>query len=170
MADILPIKRSYKILIAEDDPDDQILLREAFEYNGITDSLYFVENGEAVLQYLASNVSQNIALPELIILDLNLPKKDGREVLRELKNNEVLCVIPVVILTTSSAKEEIVRLYQMGANSYIVKPYTFTELVEISRNIINFWLSTACLPTKFMFYAKSLIDNKEFFTGYDNIK
>ncbi len=153
MTDILTRKKSCQILIAEDDPDDQILLREAFEFNGVVESLCFVEDGEAAIHFLTTKLRENAALPELIILDLNLPKKDGREVLQELKNNTVLRVIPVIILTTSSAREEIVNLYQMGANSYIVKPYTFTELVEISRNIINFWLRTVSLPTKFMHFA-----------------
>jgi CheY-like chemotaxis protein len=153
MTDILTHKKNCRILIAEDDPDDQILLREAFEHNGVVDSLCFVADGEAALNFLATKLKENAPLPELIILDLNLPKKDGREVLQELKNHTVLRIIPVIILTTSSAQEEIVNLYQMGANSYIVKPYTFTELLEISRNIINFWFNTVCLPTKFMYFA-----------------
>jgi two-component system response regulator len=133
--------RSY-ILIAEDDADDRFLLETAFQECGFTDKLVFVENGIDLLKFLDEEKNRNGVdrkFPAFIILDLNMPKKDGREVLKELKENEEYKVIPVVIFTTTKNENEIRRCYELGANSYVVKPVNFEHLVKVIGQIRDYW-------------------------------
>jgi len=138
------------ILIAEDDADDRYLLQTAFEEVGCSEKIDFVENGIEVLNYLdniaASNGVEIKVLPGFILLDLNMPKKDGREVLKELKQHPVFKKIPVIVFTTTKNEIEIKRCYELGANSYIIKPISFDALLKVVENIRSFWFHTASIP------------------------
>jgi len=136
------------ILIAEDDADDRFLLQAAFEENGFKDTLCFMENGVEVLDYLyaidTSEMDQK--LPRFILLDLNMPKKDGREVLKELKQHPELKKIPVVIFSTTNNEQEMRRCYELGANSYITKPNSFESLIKTVAALRSYWLHTSSIP------------------------
>ncbi len=138
------------ILIAEDDADDRYLLQTAFSEIGYPEKIDFVENGIEVLNYLDTNYTNNYsdekALPGFILLDLNMPKKDGREVLKELKQHPVFKKIPVIVFTTTKNEIEIKRCYELGANSYIVKPISFDALLKVVENIRSYWFQTASIP------------------------
>lgn len=138
------------ILIAEDDADDRYLLQTAFTEIGYPEQIDFVENGIEVLNYLdniyASSNLEIKALPGFILLDLSMPKKDGREVLKELKQHPVFKKIPVIVFTTTKNEIEIKRCYELGANSYVVKPITFDALLKVVENIRSFWFQTASIP------------------------
>ena len=138
------------ILIAEDDADDRYLLQTAFSEIGYPEKIDFVENGIEVLNYLDANYTHNKsdekALPGFILLDLNMPKKDGREVLKELKQHPVFKKIPVIVFTTTKNEIEIKRCYELGANSYVVKPISFDALLKVVENIRSFWFQTASIP------------------------
>ena len=140
--------RQPLIVIAEDDADDQFLFQTAFEENGLTFQIEFVHNGVELISYLDSCkvTADHTDLPSLIILDLNMPKKDGREVLKEIKAHPVYKIIPVIIFTTTKNEMEVRRCYELGANSYIVKPVSFDGLLNIIREIKNFWFNTVVLP------------------------
>ncbi|HEY2726104.1 MAG TPA: response regulator [Parafilimonas sp.] len=129
------------ILVAEDDADDRFLIQTAFEEKGYTDKLDFVEDGIELLSYLRDNEKQST--PRIILLDLNMPKKDGREVLYELKQHHLFKRIPIVVFTTTKNEKEIARCYDLGANTYIVKPTTFDELLFIVEQIHSYWLNAA---------------------------
>ena len=136
------------ILIAEDDADDRFLLQAAFEENGFSDKLHFVENGVEVLEYL-SNLKQSgkeKKFPRFILLDLNMPKKDGREVLKELKQHPELKKIPVVIFSTTNNEQEMRRCYELGANSYITKPNSFESLLKTVAALRSYWMHTTSIP------------------------
>ena len=126
------------ILIAEDDPDDRMLMREAFEESKLVCGLHFVEDGEELMDYLRRNGKyddrEKYRMPGLILLDLNMPRKDGREALKEIKSDPQLRRIPVTVLTTSKAEEDILRSYDLGVNCFITKPVTFAALVEMARD------------------------------------
>lgn len=137
------------ILIAEDDADDRFLLQTAFEENGFTDTLEFVENGIELIDYLSGIMNKktlDIQFPSFILLDLNMPKKDGREVLKEIKQHPELKKIPVIIFTTTKNEHEIKRCYELGANTYIVKPVSFDALVRVIQEIRSYWFNTASIP------------------------
>ena len=135
------------ILIAEDDADDRFLLKAAFEENGFKDQLHFVENGVEVLEYLQELKPQEPdSLPRFILLDLNMPKKDGREVLKELKQHPDLKKIPVVIFSTTNNEQEMRRCYELGANSYITKPNSFESLLKTVAALRSYWMYTTSLP------------------------
>ena len=138
------------ILIAEDDADDRYLLQTAFAEIGHPEQIDFVENGIEVLNYLdniyANNNMEIKALPGFILLDLNMPKKDGREVLKELKQHPVFKKIPIIVFTTTKNDLEIKRCYELGANSYVVKPISFDALLKVVENIRSFWFQTASIP------------------------
>jgi len=137
------------ILMAEDDADDRLLAKDALSECGIAEDVQFVENGEELLDYLQRRGKfTESPRPSLILLDLNMPRKDGREVLQEIKSNPRLRRIPVVVLTTSNADTDIERAYDLGANSFICKPVTFDSLVSIMRTIAQYWLVTTKLPDK----------------------
>jgi len=138
------------ILIAEDDADDRYLLQTAFSEIGFPEKIDFVENGIEVLSYLeniytSSNMEEK-ALPGFILLDLNMPKKDGREVLKELKQHPVFKKIPIIVFTTTKNEIEIKRCYELGANSYVIKPISFDALLKVVENIRSYWFQTASIP------------------------
>ena len=135
------------ILIAEDDADDRFLLKAAFEENGFKDQLHFVENGVEVLDYLNSlqPFDKEKKFPRFILLDLNMPKKDGREVLKELKQHPELKKIPVVIFSTTNNEQEMRRCYELGANSYITKPNSFESLLKTVAALRSYWTHTTSL-------------------------
>jgi CheY-like chemotaxis protein len=139
-------------LMADDDPDDRLLIREAFQESLLSNSIYFVEDGVELMDYLRhqagfSNPTE-APTPDLILLDLNMPRKDGREALAEIKSDPQLRYIPVVVLTTSKAEEDIMRSYDIGAASYITKPVTFDGLVEAIRGLGQYWVQIVRLPEK----------------------
>lgn len=138
------------ILMADDDPDDRLLVQDAFDEIRLANPLVFVEDGIELMDYLhCRGAYAHLAgtpLPGLLLLDLNMPKKDGREALKEIKQDPVLRKIPIVVLTTSNAEEDILRTYDLGTNSFIVKPVTFDKLVEIIRTITQYWLEIVRLP------------------------
>ena len=136
------------ILIAEDDADDRFLLQTAFNINGFKDRLQFVENGVDVLEFLYSmeqQTGQSLTLPKFVLLDLNMPKKDGREVLKEIKQHPVFTSVPVVIFSTTNNEQEMMRCYELGANAYITKPNSFEQLLEIVAKLLASWMQPAAL-------------------------
>ena len=136
------------ILIAEDDSDDRFLLQAAFDENGFKDKLYFVENGVEVLEYLQKQLQDGVnSFPRFILLDLNMPKKDGREVLKDLKQHPELKKIPVVIFSTTNNEQEMRRCYELGANSYITKPNSFDHLLKIVANLRGYWMHSSGIPS-----------------------
>jgi CheY-like chemotaxis protein len=141
---------SNVILMADDDPDDRFLAREALEEAQVDNVPRFVNDGEALLDYLYRRgeyaAPDRAPRPCLILLDLNMPRTDGREALRQIKADPNLRRIPIVVLTTSSAEEDIRRSYDLGANAYITKPMTFAGLVEVMRTLDKFWFETVQLP------------------------
>jgi len=141
--------RPTVILMADDDADDRLLAQDALAESKIPSELHFVENGEELMDYLHRRGKFSAASaprPELILLDLNMPKKDGREALREIKNHRELRRIPVVILTTSQADTDIAQIYDLGANSFITKPVKFDALVEVMRALGRYWFEIVELP------------------------
>ncbi|MDD5300964.1 MAG: response regulator [Gallionella sp.] len=138
------------ILMADDDPDDRLLVQDAFDEIRLANPLVFVEDGVELMDYLHRRGGYahlaGSPLPGLILLDLNMPKKDGREALKEIKADPALRMVPIVVLTTSNAEEDILRTYDLGTNSFIVKPVTFDKLVEIIRKVTQYWLEIVRLP------------------------
>jgi CheY-like chemotaxis protein len=136
--------------VADDDADDRMLLEEAFEENRLANDRRFVTDGEELLDYLhgrgAFAAPGAAPRPGIILLDLNMPGKDGREALAEIKAEPHFRQIPIVILTTSKAEEDIFRSYDLGVNSYITKPVTFESLVEVVRMLGKYWLEIVELP------------------------
>ncbi len=146
----MDLKKPIPILIAEDDEDDRLLTQEAFEESRIRNDLVFVEDGERLMHYLKREgeySGSSHPLPGLIILDLNMPRKDGREALAEIKNDPVLRRIPVVVLTTSAAEADVIHSYDLGVAGYIVKPVTFDGLVTALEKLGSYWLEIVHLPT-----------------------
>jgi CheY-like chemotaxis protein len=139
--------RPLNVLLVEDNPGDVRLMREALRNGDATKKLDAVEDGEEALAYLhRRHPYTGVPKPDLIFLDLNLPKKDGREVLHEIKQDEALRRIPVVVLTTSEAERDISRVYELHANCYIKKPTDLDEYMEVIRACENFWLHVVRLP------------------------
>jgi two-component system, response regulator len=138
------------ILLADDDPDDRQLTRDAFAENRLVNMLHTVEDGEELMEYLRRQGryadQKNAPLPGLILLDLNMPRKDGREALKEIKADPELRRIPIVVLTTSKAEEDILRTYDLGVNSYVTKPVTFKSLVELIKVLGRYWFEVVELP------------------------
>jgi CheY-like chemotaxis protein len=143
-------KRPIIILIADDDAEDRMMLKEALEESRLKNEIHFVVNGEELLDYLKNKGSfadkEKYPTPRLILLDLNMPKKDGREALKEIKNDPHLRLIPVVVLTTSKAEEDILRTYDLGVSSFITKPVTFNALVDVMRTLSKYWFEIVELP------------------------
>ncbi len=141
---------SIVILMAEDDPDDRFLAREALTESRLANELYFVENGEELLDYLYHRGRyahpSSSPRPGIILLDLNMPRMDGRQALAQIKTDPNLHHIPIVILTTSQAEEDILRSYDLGANAYITKPVTFDGLVQVMSTLGIFWFEIVRLP------------------------
>jgi CheY-like chemotaxis protein len=143
-------RRPPIILIAEDDPDDRQWINEALVETHATAEIRFVEDGEELMDFLYHRgkykSTSTLSFPGLILLDLNMPKKDGREALKEIKSEPRLRHIPIIILTTSKIEEDIFRTYNLGANSVILKPVTYSELIDIMRSLTNYWLEVTELP------------------------
>ncbi|GAA4016410.1 MULTISPECIES: response regulator [Allokutzneria] len=146
MTDQTPLT-PFDVLLVEDDPGDVLMTQEAFELHKIRNSLHVVPDGVEALAFLRrEGAHANAPRPGLILLDLNLPKKDGREVLAEIKADESLRTIPVVVLTTSEAEEDILRSYDLHANAYVTKPVDFHRFVEIVQRIDDFFVTVVKLP------------------------
>ena len=138
------------VLVADDDPEDQMLIEDAFEESLLVNTLAFVEDGEELLDYLHRrngycNPSAS-PRPGLILLDLNMPRKDGREALKEIKADPDLRKIPIVVMTTSKAEEDILRTYDLGVNSFVTKPVTFEGLVDVVQALGRYWFQIVELP------------------------
>ncbi len=145
-------KDNIVILMADDDEDDQFMARDAFESNRLHNILYVVKDGVELMEYLRrqGNFSDPSTSPKpgLILLDLNMPLMDGREALKEIKSDPELRSIPVVVLTTSCAEEDIIKTYEYGVNSFITKPVTFQGLVEVIKQTGIYWFEIVELPDK----------------------
>ena len=144
------LAQAVSILVAEDDPDDRMLIKEAFDEARLINHVSFVGDGAELMERLRRTGRYsglpNSSLPGLVLLDLNLPKLDGREALKEIKEDSDLRRIPVVVLTTSSAEEDILCTYNLGVNSFIVKPVTYEGLIKIMRTLNEYWLQIVELP------------------------
>ncbi|MEX5632954.1 response regulator [Parafrankia sp. FMc2] len=142
---IVPVE----VLLVEDDPGDVLMTREAFEDHKLKNNLNVVSDGVEALAYLRGEKPYvGAARPDLILLDLNLPRRDGREVLAEVKADEQLRRIPIVVLTTSEAEEDVLRSYDLHANAYITKPVDFERFVAVVRQIDDFFITVARLPAQ----------------------
>jgi CheY-like chemotaxis protein len=137
------------ILMADDDDDDYLLTKKALAESRLLNDLVRVKDGEELMDYLhrrGDYAAINAPRPGVILLDLNMPRKDGREALREIKSDDSLRNIPVVVFTTSKAEEDIYKTYQLGVNSFITKPVTFDNLTEVMRTLGNYWFEIVELP------------------------
>ena len=147
-----PSRQPITILVADDDPDDRLMTQEAFVECRLGNPLQFVTDGQELMDYLERRGEfadeQRFPMPGLILLDLNMPRRDGREALREIKANPALRGIPVVVLTTSKAEEDVVRSYRDGVNSFITKPVTFSALIEVVQALGKYWLEVVDLPER----------------------
>jgi CheY-like chemotaxis protein len=145
-------KIAITILVAEDDPDDRLLIKEAFQENTFLADLRFVEDGEELMDYLRRRGEyrnpETSPWPGLILLDLNLPKKDGREALAEIKTDPALRRLPIIVVTTSNVQEDILCCYDMGANSYITKSVRIADLNDAFKALSKYWLEIVSLPTR----------------------
>jgi CheY-like chemotaxis protein len=143
----MAVFRAIEILLVEDNPGDIRLTQEALKENKIRNNLHVAKDGVEAMQFLRQiNGFKDAPRPDLVLLDLNLPKKDGREVLAEIKTDEKLRAIPVVILTTSDAEDDVAKAYQMYANCYVRKPIDLNRFIDVVKVIENFWLSIVELP------------------------
>lgn len=144
--------KPFVLLVADDDPEDRSMLVEALSENELSPELRFVEDGEQLLDYLENRGkfadTAKYPRPGLILLDLNMPKKDGREALSEIRSNPKFMDIPIVVLTTSKAEEDILRAYTLGASSFITKPVTFDGLVALIRDLGRYWFEVVQLPMR----------------------
>jgi CheY-like chemotaxis protein len=141
--------KPVEIFLVEDNKGDVGLIEEVFEEAKIRNNLHVAEDGEEAILFLhGKGKFSGSPRPDIIILDLNLPKKDGREVLREIKGDNVLKNIPVIVLTTSTAEKDILEAYGLHANAYITKPIDFDQFINVVESIVNFWLGVVQLPTK----------------------
>lgn len=139
--------RAIDVLLVEDDPGDELITREAFEHNKIKNNLHVAHDGEEGLDFLYQRGEFTDApRPDLILLDLNLPKYDGRQLLEKIKSDPDLCHIPVVVLTTSSAEEDILRSYKLHANAYVTKPVDLDQFMSAVRQIDDFFVQVVRLP------------------------
>lgn len=149
MSTLTPDARPIDILLVEDDPGDVLITKEALEHSKVTNNLTCVEDGEQALAFLRREGEHADATrPDLILLDLNLPRRDGREVLAEVKNDPELRRIPIVVLTTSQAEEDILRSYDLHANAFVSKPVDFDRFVEVVRQVDEFFFTVVRLPDR----------------------
>ncbi|MCA4729346.1 response regulator [Mycobacterium avium] len=140
--------RAIDILLVEDDPGDELITREAFEHNKLNNRLHVAHDGEEGLNYLYRRGEfADAPRPDLILLDLNLPKYDGRQLLEKIKSDPDLAQIPVVVLTTSSAEEDILKSYKLHANAYVTKPVDLDQFMKAVRQIDEFFVQVVRLPT-----------------------
>lgn len=139
--------RAIEILLVEDDPGDELITREAFEHNKLKNNLHVAHDGEEGLDFLYQRGQyEGAPRPDLILLDLNLPKYDGRQLLEKVKSDPDLARIPVVVLTTSSAEEDILRSYELHANAYVTKPVDLDQFMSAVRQIDEFFVQVVRLP------------------------
>ncbi|GAA3838369.1 response regulator [Sphaerisporangium flaviroseum] len=139
--------RFIDVLLVEDDPGDVLLTKEAFEHNKVQNKLHVVSDGEQAIAFLRQEGEySDVPRPDLILLDLNLPRKDGREVLEDIKADADLRSIPVVVLTTSEAEEDILKSYHLHANAYVAKPVDFDQFIRVVRQIDDFFVTVVKLP------------------------
>lgn len=144
-----PTGQPIDVLLVEDDPGDELMTREAFEDNKIGNALHVVRDGEEALDFLYQRGAHvDAPKPDLILLDLNLPKYDGRQVLEKIKSDADLAPIPVVVLTTSSAEEDILRSYRLHANAYVTKPVDLDQFIKAVKQIDEFFVQVVRLPTR----------------------
>ena len=140
-----------RIIVADDDPDDRLLIGDAFKEARLLNNVEFVEDGQELLDCLRGHgrYADNpcASIPDLVLLDLNMPRMDGREALKEIKKDAKLRHIPIVVLTTSKAEEDIFRTYDLGVNSFITKPVTFAGLVEVMSMLTEYWFEIVKLPS-----------------------
>lgn len=144
-------KKEIVILMADDDDDDFLLTQKALVESKLLNTLIRVKDGEELVDYLTRSgdyADRHVERPGVILLDLNMPRKDGREALREIKSNPELSDIPVVVFTTSKAEEDIYRSYQLGVNSFITKPVTFNNLIQVMQTLGKYWFEIVELPKK----------------------
>ena len=141
-------EKMNRILLVEDDPDDVDLIKRAISDSSLKVQLDVVDNGEDALKYLSDEGgAKNHALPDLVLLDLNLPRVSGQEVLRSIRSNHDLSHLVVIILTTSSAQEHVYQCYQLNANCYLSKPVSMSKYTELVRGVYNFWIGAGRLPS-----------------------
>ena len=139
--------RPVEILLVEDNPGDERLTREALKEGKVYSNLHWVKDGVEAMEFLRREGKYNdVPRPDIILLDLNLPKKDGREVLQDIKNDDALKRIPVVVLTTSKAEEDVLRTYNLHANCYVTKPVDLEKFIVVVKSIDMFWLTIVTLP------------------------
>lgn len=145
-------RMSLTILMADDDEDDRLMTKEALEEAKLANAIRFVEDGEALMDYLKRRGEYSdpelSPRPGLILLDLNMPKKSGREALEEIKSDPELRSIPIVVMTTSRAEEDVIRSYDLGVNSFVTKPVSFVGLVDVMKTLTKFWFEIVTLPPK----------------------
>ena len=142
-----PAPAPVVVLLVEDDPGDVLMIREAFDENKVRNELHVCSDGEDALLFLRQEAPHEDApRPDLVLLDLNLPRRDGREVLAEIKADERLQTIPVVVLTTSEAEEDVLRSYALHANAYVTKPVDFDRFIDVVRQIDDFFVTVVKLP------------------------
>ena len=140
-------RKTIDVLLVEDDPGDVLMTREAFEHNKVRNTLAVVADGVSALAYLRKEGEYaDATTPDLVLLDLNLPRMDGREVLQALKADDRLRSIPVVVLTTSEAEEDVVRSYSLHANAYVTKPVDFDAFITVVKQIDDFFVEVVRLP------------------------
>lgn len=145
-------KQEVVILMADDDDDDYLLTQKALKESKLLNKLYRVKDGEELLEYLKGTgtyegAAMSEGRPGVILLDLNMPRKDGREALREIKSDPELSDIPIVVFTTSKAEEDIYRSYKLGVNSFITKPVTFENLIQVMQTLGKYWFEIVELPS-----------------------
>ena len=137
------------VLIADDDADDRMFLEQAMRQNGYTQGIQFVEDGEDLMEYLRRQGRYdelNAPWPNMLILDLNMPRKNGFQALSEIKDDPKLRRLPVIVMTTSSADEDVVKTYNLGVNSFVTKPFNYNRLVEMVGTLKTYWMDTVKLP------------------------
>jgi len=144
--------REIEILIADDDAEDTMLIKDALKESRLKNGVQSVENGEELMLYLRNegkySDKNKYPTPGIVLLDLNMPKKDGREALKEIKADKNLRTIPIVVLTTSKAEEDILKTYNLGVSSFITKPVKFSTMVDVMRTLNKYWFEIVELPTR----------------------
>ena len=145
----MPDHKTIDVLLVEDDPGDVLMTREAFAENKVANRLTVVSDGVSAMSFLRKEGEYtDVPTPDLVLLDLNLPRMDGREVLSAMKSDESLRSIPVVVLTTSEAEEDVLRSYSLHANAYVTKPVDFERFIDVVRQIDDFFVSVVRLPSR----------------------